>query len=472
MEVPSDTTHVLDTPTDFYQAMIQHIQQATHRIVMAALYLGDDELTAKLMAAIREQLQAQPDLQVTLLCDHTRAFRTGEYSTAQQCADLVASCPGRVNAVLWQHPFQRTLPWNQMPPRFREGGGVMHMKAAVFDDTVLLTGANLSHQYFANRQDRYMLFKGAAELADYVQGAVQAVGNTGVPCNDPAAAEAGSQVEALQVADALRTFTRSRASSEPVRAGLEPGQTRVFPLFQFGPGQVQDDAVCTKQVLEGAHGLSSLAQRLSVATGYFNLPTEYVRSVSLTKFRAVDFLTSAPQCNGFYGARGPAGAIPQAYTEIEKHFLQRVGPNAAAALFEYARPDWTFHGKGAWLSLQRDADLPAKLSDPAAHPVVRAAYDAAQAVDDGVYMTMIGSPNFGHRSVHRDLELQFVILTRDAQLKRQLEEERARLWDPQHTQQVTSAELSTPERSIQPASADWSRGAWVSPAWRIIQSTL
>lgn len=50
----------------------------------------------------------------------------------------------------------------------REIFGVHHMKLHVFDDNVLVTGANLSEDYFTDRQDRCMVVLGCPELADYV----------------------------------------------------------------------------------------------------------------------------------------------------------------------------------------------------------------------------------------------------------------------------------------------------------------
>ena len=44
--------------------------------------------------------------------------------------------------------------------------GVQHIKGAVFDDDVLLTGANVSADYFSARQDRCILLRGCAPLAD------------------------------------------------------------------------------------------------------------------------------------------------------------------------------------------------------------------------------------------------------------------------------------------------------------------
>lgn len=42
---------------------------------------------------------------------------------------------------------------------FGEISGVHHQKIAVFDDTVIIGGANLSHNYFVNRKDRYFMFR-------------------------------------------------------------------------------------------------------------------------------------------------------------------------------------------------------------------------------------------------------------------------------------------------------------------------
>jgi len=56
---------------------------------------------------------------------------------------------------------------------------------------------------------------------------------------------------------------------------------------------------------------------------------------------------------------------------------------------------WTFHAKGIWVH----------------HP------------EDNCYLTAIGSPNFGLRSVLRDTESQLIILTKDPSLITQFEVE-------------------------------------------------
>lgn len=41
-----------------------------------------------------------------------------------------------------------------IPGAVKEVFGVHHIKAHVFDNNILITGANLSEDYFTNRQDR------------------------------------------------------------------------------------------------------------------------------------------------------------------------------------------------------------------------------------------------------------------------------------------------------------------------------
>ena len=52
---------------------------------------------------------------------------------------------------------------------------VQHIKGAVFDDTVLLTGANFSDEYFVDRQDRYWIFNDTKALADYFEDLISAL---------------------------------------------------------------------------------------------------------------------------------------------------------------------------------------------------------------------------------------------------------------------------------------------------------
>jgi len=62
------------------------------------------------------------------------------------------------------HPLTQYL----LPSPINEAVGVFHMKAYVIDDALILSGANLSEEYFVNRHDRYLVFThGANGLVDF-----------------------------------------------------------------------------------------------------------------------------------------------------------------------------------------------------------------------------------------------------------------------------------------------------------------
>lgn len=54
-----------------------------------------------------------------------------------------------------------------IPKRYNEGLGLWHGKIYGFDDNLILSGANLSKDYFTNRKDRYIIFKEHSTFSDY-----------------------------------------------------------------------------------------------------------------------------------------------------------------------------------------------------------------------------------------------------------------------------------------------------------------
>ena len=53
----------------------------------------------------------------------------------------------------------------KLPVRWNEVVGVQHMKIYIFDDELILSGANLSNTYFTDRQDRYLMLSGEPHVA-------------------------------------------------------------------------------------------------------------------------------------------------------------------------------------------------------------------------------------------------------------------------------------------------------------------
>ncbi|KAJ8972066.1 hypothetical protein NQ317_010935 [Molorchus minor] len=115
-----------------------------------------------------------------------------------------------------------------------------------------------------------------------------------------------------------------------------------------------------------------------------------------------NILMAHPEANGFFGAKGLAGGIPWSYSLIAQKFMTQLnscGQGNRINLYEYLRKGWTYHAKGYY---------PPNRKYP--------------------YMTLVGSPNFGERSVKRDLESQLCIVTENEDLRKELHDECTRLY--------------------------------------------
>ncbi|CBZ23633.1 phosphatidylglycerophosphate synthase-like protein [Leishmania mexicana MHOM/GT/2001/U1103] len=94
-----------------------------------------------------------------------RGGRSDGASAATSATAAAASTGVKVNLFLYQNPSK----WNRLFAPFgraKEALGVQHTKIFVFDQRhTILTGANLSDDYFATRMDRYMIVEDNALVA-------------------------------------------------------------------------------------------------------------------------------------------------------------------------------------------------------------------------------------------------------------------------------------------------------------------
>ena len=120
--------------------------------------------------------------------------------------------------------------------------------------------------------------------------------------------------------------------------------TWIYPLIQMKPFEIQIDEIVTETLLTEAER----GAKVYLTTGYFNLTQAYMDLVLGTRAE-YQILLASPEVNGFFGAKGVAGAIPAAYVHIERQFYSEVcslGQQERVQLQEYWRRDWTFHAKG------------------------------------------------------------------------------------------------------------------------------
>lgn len=168
--------------------------------------------------------------------------------------------------------------------------------------------ANLSEDYFVNRQDRYVLFRDCKELADYFAAVLHttlahsftlnADGSTTRPSaltSDPLSSRHAASEFRASLARALEQLADPcpQQSSEVFQDQLEP-DTVVFPLLQVGFCEIRQDEVVTRRLLSSLGACDTLY----LASGYFNLPPAYSEAI-LGGQGEFSVLAAAPQVSLF-----------------------------------------------------------------------------------------------------------------------------------------------------------------------------
>ncbi|VEU38887.1 unnamed protein product [Pseudo-nitzschia multistriata] len=200
-----------NTPKEFHKRLCTMIRNAKKRVRIASLYVGpatsnkDDCEETEFLGALSEIVNRNhanggvsgvnsgdenSRVSVKILLDENRALRPvpivhpvdndqANSKTTTSSAEAVAraiegdSLSGKASSSSSLHLF-RVLPpttifgRNWLPNPVDEIAGVFHIKIYIVDDQLLLSGANLSREYFCDRMDRYLhLVDGANGLVDF-----------------------------------------------------------------------------------------------------------------------------------------------------------------------------------------------------------------------------------------------------------------------------------------------------------------
>jgi len=159
IDINADQVEVLDGPKEFYDTLKSKLKCARRRIYLSTLYIGKSE--HELIQCLRDALLNNgPELKITILTDYLRGTRESpEPSCASLLVPLVAHYPDQVEIRMYHTPNLTGLRKALIPHRINEGWGLQHIKLYGIDNEVILSGANLSNDYFTDRQDRYHVFK-------------------------------------------------------------------------------------------------------------------------------------------------------------------------------------------------------------------------------------------------------------------------------------------------------------------------
>ncbi|KAE9961637.1 hypothetical protein BLS_001591 [Venturia inaequalis] len=397
------------------------------------------------ISTIRDALKRNPELKVSILTDALRGTReTPKPCCASLLVPLVEEFgENRVEIRMFHTPNLTGLRKKVVPKRINEGWGLQHMKLYAIDDELIMSGANLSTDYFTNRQDRYHVFSSAA-ITDYFERIHQAVcklsfsilpskelagytmewrhDNPGPsPLLDPKAfsAQATASLDSLLH---LATFAEKKPPST---------STLVYPLLQFTPLLRPDTSTELPAVRTILSALSTPVFAKSSWTftaGYFNMTPE-VRGLLLNSNPArATVISASPWANGFYGSKGVSGMLPAAYSLLSRRFLDAVSSKSLSSqitLKEWRRGTvdepggWTYHAKGLWVTMPNE-------TQPS--------------------ISLVGSSNYTKRSYSLDLEANVLIVTRDQDLMKRLGEEEQ--WLQEYAKPVDRDEFAKTERRV------------------------
>jgi len=338
-----------------------------------------------------------------------------------------------------------------VPRRVNEGWGLQHMKLYGVDDDLILSGANLSNDYFTNRQDRYHIFS-CPHITDYFARIHHAVCKLSFSILPPSKSEdraAGYKMiwpsdnpspSPLKNPNAFKEQATTTFGSLMHLSSLAPKEdakssTLVYPLFQFTPILTTD----TSTELPALRKLLSLlatpawtGSRWTFTAGYFNTTPEIRRLLlrSALNCNTGTIITASPWANGFYKSAGVSGMLPDGYTYLSKRFLQAVsrrGLNDYITLKEWRHGTvnepggWTYHAKGIWVTLPGEQHI-------------------------GPSVSVVGSSNYTKRAYGLDLEANVAIVTRDEGLMKRLGREEQ--WLQEYATSMSQSDYDKPERKV------------------------
>ncbi|GAA5999906.1 CDP-diacylglycerol--glycerol-3-phosphate 3-phosphatidyltransferase [Rhodotorula paludigena] len=435
--LPAFATHgkggvrVLYEPKEFYQTLLDKVRTAQRRIFIASLYVGKEE--KELVAALHDALRRNPALRLTLVVDYLRSTRehTGA-SSAALLASLAAAFPAQVDLRLFHTPALHGWQRRWVPKRFNEGWGLQHMKCYGFDDDVIMSGANLSHDYFTNRADRYIELCNHAPLADFFSSLLELVASYSfrATASDPSSAfpattlswpstnaissdpfEAPDPAAALSALQqhahaALSAFVaayharpaRALAASLPAALTAAPPSvpttpsstppsfparrpqpalppafdTLLRPVLQMGPFALRHETdTVVPAVFQAANALATApggARTTLDWTSGYFSLRDDYQKLVLDCKARVRIVSASPEANGFFNSRGVSRFIPPAYTYFSQRFYEAVVEQARRKRLDEPGVEMSEWKRDGWTYHAKGIWLAPSVSNPFSPP--------------------------------------------------------------------------------------------------------
>ena len=331
-----------------------------------------------------------------------------------------------------------------LPKRINEGWGLQHMKLYGVDDEIIMSGANLSNDYFTNRQDRYHILK-SKDITDYFEKIYWTTCHLSYRVT-PSDKQSGFEIDWPDsncqpspltdpkgyIASATKALAPLLRPTPSKSIQEEATDTQIYPLMQLTPLLKPDTSTELPILTDVLHKLGTQPElagsRWTFTAGYFNMTPDVRRLLLASNPASATVVAASPWANGFYGSKGVSGMLPAAYTHLARRFLDtvsQVGLSDRIAVKEWRRGTvntpggWTYHAKGIWITMPGEQN-----------PSV----------------TLVGSSNYTKRSYSLDLEANTLIVTRNPNLQRRLGEEER--WLQEYATTMSRDDYAETERRV------------------------
>ncbi|KAK8807093.1 hypothetical protein WA158_003852 [Blastocystis sp. Blastoise] len=425
-------------------------QTAKTRIYCSSLYLGNETQEKSFVSTLKEALYNTPSIKMNWILDGCRGTRGHGDSSLDLLLPLQQTFPNQFTMKYFYFPFyfSKTCSFLKkiLPQKVLEIFNVYHIKIYIFDNKVILSGANLSKTYFTDRIDRYIMIE-SQQLVEYYIKVLNCISNASssvdshgkVTLNKPSTTFISLFKQAcllnssnnhgnMNSTEATVDVTSINNSSTQVPATEIPPFVYLYPTFQLHPKPYNIDT--DKHVLLSLLSLTNTYnnKQTFISSGYLNIP-KYLTNCFTPKTQSetqVSFITSSPQANSFFQDPSYPSHIPLLYSHEEEVLFKRLTKQKINfKMYEYNHATWSFHAKGLWIQdiLDKSKEM----------------------------IATIGSPNFGQRSMTSDFETQLYMISENRDFISMMNNEIDDIFFSKDNQTLQSNTFQDPSR-IPPAS--------------------
>lgn len=336
---------ILYSPKEFYQTLIESINNARKRIYLVALYLEQDQGGMKVLDALYTAKKYHNYLDIAIFVDWHRA-RRGRIGVKSV----------HTNADWYYHMAQThygiDIPIYGVPINIRETLGVLHLKGFVIDEFVIYTGASINNVYLQQlntyRFDRYQIIHNSIlsdTLVHYLKkyllnsSAVKQLNNL----------SGHSKIKKKR--NDIRSFRRIlRNTNYCFNGSARYNELAITPLVGVG---VQNQLNKTIH-----HLLCSTKHKVTLCTPYFNLPKLLLQDIInlLNLGKSIEIIVGDKIANDFYISEDQPfqiiSIIPYFYEINLRNFLIRLQDyvdNGQLTVRLWENNNNSYHIKGIWV---------------------------------------------------------------------------------------------------------------------------